>query len=119
MMKLSTRELAWAAGLFEGEGCITINPFKTMPTRSPVPVLILSMTDEDSVRRFHRAVGGLGSIRVLRQADDSRYASGLRQRQWTWQTSCHQRVQAVIAMLWFGLGERRRSRAIEVLKETR
>jgi hypothetical protein len=43
--------IAWAAGLFEGEGSIHF------PTGARVAVRMeLTMTDEDVVRRFHKAV---------------------------------------------------------------
>lgn len=47
------RGIEWAAGLFEGEGCIT----RHHPTR-PQLKLTLKMTDEDAVREFARIVGG-------------------------------------------------------------
>lgn len=46
-------DIAWAAGLFEGEGCITKN--------KGIPVLKLTMTDEDVVRRFGEVMG-TGSV---------------------------------------------------------
>jgi hypothetical protein len=41
--------IAWAAGLFEGEGCITMS--------DGYVVLQLEMTDEDIMRRFDEIVG--------------------------------------------------------------
>lgn len=102
---MSFDELAWAAGLFEGEGCLT-----TSVGGSGLPLirLQLAMTDEDTVRRFHKAVGGLGTIRFIdRKRPD-------RQNLWSWQTSQFEHAQAVVAMLWSGLGTRRRGRATEL-----
>lgn len=51
--------LAWAAGLFEGEGCINL-AFKRGARRvrsRPNPRLVMKMTDEDVVRRFAAVVG--------------------------------------------------------------
>src|SRR4051812_7873246 len=46
-------EIAWAAGLFEGEGCISyIRPWG----REPDIQVALVMTDEDVVRRFDEIV---------------------------------------------------------------
>jgi hypothetical protein len=42
-------EVAWAAGLFEGEGCLTIT--------SGQPVMRLNSTDEDAPQRFYEIVG--------------------------------------------------------------
>ena len=45
-------QTAWAAGLFEGEGCISIRPdVKSV-------ILKLSSTDKDILDRFHKIVGG-------------------------------------------------------------
>ncbi len=43
------QEIAWAAGLFEGEGCITKN--------GNSPALRLNSTDEETVIRFQRIIG--------------------------------------------------------------
>ena len=50
----SAEEIAWAAGLFEGEGCITHFPRNS---RSFDLQVALVMTDEDVVRRFDEIVG--------------------------------------------------------------
>ena len=47
---MSTSEVAWAAGLFEGEGTITHSGGR--------PRLALKMTDDWPVRRFAEIVGG-------------------------------------------------------------
>lgn len=45
--------MAWAAGLFEGEGCI----YSSGPPKRSQRSLIIAMTDRDVVERFHRIVG--------------------------------------------------------------
>jgi hypothetical protein len=45
-----SEELAWAAGLFDGEGCV-------VPLGSGTIMARLSMADSESVYRFHRAIG--------------------------------------------------------------
>ena len=52
---MTDTEVAWTAGLFEGEGCI----FQGKPTTI---LLQLTSTDEDVVRRFATVVG-LGNFR--------------------------------------------------------
>jgi hypothetical protein len=64
------------------------------------------MTDEDSVRRFHRAVG-VGNVYTRRQYENSKL-------QWVWNANGSE-VERVIEMLWPGLGARRQGRAEEVL----
>lgn len=52
-------DTAWAAGLFEGEGCIHLR------ANGRGVVLSLAMTDADVVRRFARVVG-VGSVTTLK-----------------------------------------------------
>ena len=61
------RMRAWAAGLFEGEGCITFCKQKgykrkdgtyTRPQGYKYPRLSMSLTDEDVIRKFNCIVGG-------------------------------------------------------------
>ena len=112
---VSLLEATWAAGLFEGEGCISTSGAaadrKTGAMRQ-YPRLMLGMTDEDSVRRFHEAVDGLGTI-------TERPAKGKRQRVWLWRLNGYAGCSSVVGLLWHGLGARRRARAVEVLKACR
>lgn len=94
-----TRELAWAAGLFEGEGCFHITGKSAQAN--------LHMTDEDTVRRFAAAIG-IGNVHDRPTRHD-------RKPSWVWRVGGLVKVQAVVAMLWFGLGARRRQRAKEIL----
>lgn len=104
-MHVDVRELAWAAGVFEGDGCIGLSQGK-------YAFVSLAMSDEDSVRRFHRAVG-IGSVGTpYLPLHANKYM-------WTWTAGTFERAQAVIALLWYGLGERRRARCVEVLDTAR
>jgi len=98
----------WAAGLFEGEGCITHNGKAS--DRVLCPKLILCSADRDVVKRFHSAVGDIGYFRPRggRLQEHHRY-------QWEWRVMGFEKVQSVVAMLWMGLGERRKARAKEIL----
>jgi hypothetical protein len=103
---MDVRELAWAAGLFEGEGCIAVN---VSPHHHGVqPIATLTMTDEDSVQRFVAAIG-MGSVR-------SYPAKGSRKAIYCWRVGSLEGVQQVLCLLWFGLGTRRRQRAREVMR---
>lgn len=53
-MDHSPLDVAWAAGLFEGEGCIT-------PRAKTSGELVVGMTDLDVVERFH-GIMGVGTI---------------------------------------------------------
>lgn len=53
-------EIAWAAGLFEGEGCFRITKARG---KSQCAMLVLQMTDRDAVQRF-RDIVGAGNVRT-------------------------------------------------------
>jgi hypothetical protein len=105
------RELAWAAGLFEGEGCITHNGHRGAKL---LPKLILVSADEDVVHRFRRAVGNIGYVRVRAVRSIKTHLPHWKDT-WEWRVVGHEKAQAVIAFLWFGLGARRRAKAREIL----
>ena len=114
MKKLFREELMWAAGLFEGEGCLGVRLWKGTPS---IPTLQLASTDEDVVRRFHAAVG-VGNFNGPYQYGTDK--DGVAKKPyWQWSALGYERAQAVIALLWEGLGVRRRARAKEVLMLTR
>lgn len=95
-------DIAWAAGLFEGEGCVRIRP-------RGCGEMTLAMTDRDVVERFAEIVGA-GKVK----RNDGPARNG-HQVQWRWNVSRFETVQAVVAMIWPWLGERRRAKALEVL----
>lgn len=102
---MDTRELAWAAGIFEGEGCIYLRP----QSGRGQPQLKVQMNDEDSILRFRRVMG-MGNVRRLHAPSRSRFGPS-----WVWDVYGFEKVQAGVALLWFGLGRRRRAKAVEVL----
>lgn len=102
-MTWERESLAWLAGLFEGEGCIT-----TAGKSNGLYVLRLAMTDFDVVERAAAVVG------VGRLYDAPPGKPGDKpQRLWVVSKSAD--VQAVLAAIWPWLGERRRQRAREAL----
>jgi len=107
---LDPREIAWAAGLFEGEG--SIGASRNRKKKTQTPLLQLSMTDGDTVQRF-ASILGLG--RTYRP-----YDRGLNCKpSYTWRLTSFEKAQAVIAMFWPWLGVRRKKRALEILAEGR
>ena len=105
----SREDIAWAGGLFEGEGSFYIVRWKD-GSHSPRAVAKVSMTDLDSVERFARSVG-IGKARG--PYGDKRTAN--RKPLYTWEVTGLEKVQAVVAMLWPFLGERRKATARVVL----
>ena len=98
-----TREnIAWAAGLFEGEGCIT--------GRKQTAQLQLNMTDEDVVRQFHRLIG-VGTVCGPYRNKRLPHAKPC----WRWVCGGAMHVQAVLAALWPFLMSRRQAKAREVI----
>lgn len=66
---MTPEEAAWSAGLFDGEGCISIG---TQGEGGWTVVrLHLGMTDEDVVRRFHRTMG-FGSVSIPKSRSKTR-----------------------------------------------
>ena len=92
--------MAWAGGLFEGEGTFT-------DTRCPAARIVT--TDKEVRDRFAEIIG-VGSCH-----DAGRLYAGERKLRFTWNCYGFEKVQAVMAMLWPYLCERRRQQAQAVL----
>ena len=97
----SRENLAWAGGLFEGEGCIT--------TRNGGITLKIAMTDRDVLERFLSIVG-MGKISGPRIFKTAHYKP-----QWIWYVCGAHHSQALLAALWCFLGERRKTKAAEAI----
>lgn len=105
---MNTQMVPWMAGLFEGEGCFTMdNTAERMYPRAQ-----LSMTDEDVVRKFH-AAAGFGTVHVVPPR------GARRKTQWRWEGTGVERCQALGAAMWAHLGARRRARFAEVMWNAR
>lgn len=97
-------DIAWAAGLFEGEGsCYIVNSQNRRPT------LELSSTDEDVVKRFMTIVG----VGKLYTFDRKGHKSG-----WRWMTGKKSEVVIVLELLMPYLGIRRLAAANELMERT-
>lgn len=96
--------IAWAAGLFEGEGCWNVY----RPRGKTQVQARLAMTDPDAVRRF-AAVMGFGTVRA--RASRRPHEKPLTE----WYTQKRENVRTMIALFLPYLGERRRQRALEIL----
>lgn len=98
--------LAWAAGLFEGEGCIQCP--RPANRRKAYPGLSLCMTDEDVVRRFHLTVE-CGTVRKREPRREGWKAA------WVWSTQQAREVERLLMAFLPYLGSRRASKAREAL----
>jgi len=111
-MGLTDVELAWAAGLFEGEGSIYSCPMRYNSRTGRIGIrLELHMTDEDVVRRFGEIVG-IGTVRgPYRSGGDDRFRP-----RWKWRASGAAAVKFLTESgILDLLGERRRGRAEAIL----
>ena len=95
---------AWAAGLFEGEGCFNVTQ---RPSGKVQVQARLAMTDRDIVERFAQVVG-VGTV------TDGRKRRPNEKRIYEWYVNEATKVIAVIDMLLPWLGERRKAKALEV-----
>lgn len=99
--------IAWAAGLFEGEGSIfRVNQVRDNGKIYSYARLELKMTDEDIVVKFQEITGvGLIHYKPSRRADwkDA----------WCWQLSNIYKCRQLIRLFWPYLGNRRKLQAEE------
>jgi hypothetical protein len=98
-------ELAWAAGLFEGEGYIgNYSQGGYLGRKARV-----TNTDLEVLQKFQLAIG-FGQIYGPRKQTATE-----RKPIWSWEVGRQEHIQALVAMLWFWLGSRRREQAKVVL----
>lgn len=100
------RSVEWAVGVFEGEGCISIQTPSDRPR--PRVVLVVNMTDEDVVRSFH-AAAGTGEVY------GPKYNGTGRKPSYQWRASARTDVSRLLNEWLPLLHERRASRAREAL----
>lgn len=110
---MNEAEIAWAAGLFEGEGCVSV--FPTGSGRSGVH-LILQSTDHDVLERFQEVVG-VGTIYMVNSDRPSRKPSN--KQVWRWCVSRAPDSLAVLLAFRPWLGARRGARADEAIEVAR
>lgn len=97
-------QVAWAAGLFEGEGCISNDRQKRGMRRA----LTLVSTDRDVLEAF---VAVVGAGRIIDRPDrDPRHKI-----QWQWKVTRWREIEPILQILLPYLGERRTAKAMELL----
>ena len=97
--------LAWAAGLFEGEGHLRLN--------KGYPVIAITSIDRELLDRFASVVGFgtvYGPYGPYRNRQNEFYRYG---------AHGFENVQALISMMWFKFGARLRDQSVRVLTEGR
>lgn len=107
-------ELAWAAGLFEGEGTICAVKAKVVTGTKFYPRAQLGMTDLDVITRFVDIIG-IGKVRGPYEKNGS---AGIRPKPiYFWAVAKKDEFEEAINMLWPFLGERRREQVHDVFKK--
>jgi hypothetical protein len=112
-------QLAWAAGFFDGEGHIRCQSFTNVRNGNDRTAIAIEISQalydgedhSETLLRFQRSVGGLGSIYVRRDYFKRRLTSPSWRIQERWQATGFQNCQAIIAMLWPFLGTVKRKQA--------
>lgn len=99
-------DIAWAAGFFEGEGCVAKG--------AKCKFIAINNTDPEPLARFHAAVG-VGRVR----GPYGPYNNGISKKPyWTWSAANFEHRQAAIAMMWPWLSERRREQLRDCIIKT-
>lgn len=106
-LRIERESLAWAAGLFVGEGCVTVS------ADGRYRQLILTVTQAGGVEhppdilvRFRSAIGDMGAV------DGPRIdPTGVRLPKWRFRVTGFEVTQAIIALLWPWLGEVKKAQA--------
>lgn len=112
MTSPTPEEIAWAAGLFEGEGCFTASRPAAKPGYIQL-VCRINMTDLDVLQTFYNIVP-VGRL-IEFTAKDLRHKST--KEMWTWYTTNAGDFAVVFMMLEPWLHERRKNKARELLQE--
>lgn len=97
---LFRERLAWAAGLYDGEGCFSGK-------------CQLVNTDLELIERFKEIVG-FGTIRPRAKSPNIKHKP-----QWLWVSSSFEEQQALICFLWEWLSEKRKAQALKLLAKKR
>jgi hypothetical protein len=102
MQPVDLPSTAWIAGLFEGEGTISVRPGRVS--------VVLAMTDRDVIARLH-ALTGLGTF------SESQPRNVKWKRVYWWRVTYGPDVADFLRLVRPWLGERRAARADEALEE--
>lgn len=108
-------EIAWAAGLYEGEGCTWVsyrNTRSRIPTASFVAGLSITSTDLDVLTKFDSIISGRGRINGPKNPGNREGTRPVYQ----WTTQSLAEVQRVLRLFQPFMGERRSAKAAEILE---
>jgi hypothetical protein len=98
--RVSAPEVAWMAGILEGEGCWTTRNSRT------TWLVAVRMTDKDIIERLQR-ITGVGRVTMEESARGHKTS-------WAWRVSARPHREWLTATVWPWLGVRRRERILEL-----
>lgn len=101
-------DLAWAAGLFEGEGSFYSNVVRKQSQTYSYPCAEVHMTDEEVVRRFAGVIG-FGKV-WPKKARSARWKP-----QWAWRCHGARDTTRLVELIGSWLSSRRKEAAARVL----
>jgi hypothetical protein len=113
-----TDEIAWAAGLFEGEGSVFVHTGKPGTGKQPrrnysiTLTVALTTTDHDVILRFREAIG-VG--RINSEPRPRRDRPGHHKLAYLWRAYSAD-AATVLDLFWPYLGERRQEQAMRALE---
>lgn len=103
-----TNDLAWATGLFEGEGSIYVDRSDQRKRDGKVRLeMSLASTDEDVVRRFRYIAGGTVFGPYTTRRGTKPY--------WTWKLRDEESIHVLVNEMWPYLGRRRREQVEDAI----
>ena len=103
-------EVAWAAGIFEGEGCMSLTYSKTVPHAARRVRLQVGMTDRDIIERLHYIWPG---VPMVARNSHPNYPGA--KMMFMWRVNKCAEVERILHAMLPWLGERRSQRANELL----
>lgn len=99
-------EVGWAAGIFEGEGCITMHDVSRGKMGSWQ--VFVTMTDRDVIERLALVLGGSAQGPYKPPHYKDHYKPF-----WRWQVQDRRKINDVLTLLYPHLGHRRREKCDE------
>ena len=106
-------QVAWAAGILEGEGCFSIFVRKSAKHDHKSLAIHCEMTDEDVIRKLH-AVFNVGTV-LERLNTSGRVDRRVRKKTWIWSVQNHEGIHKVCTAVLPHMGSRRKEKIKELL----
>lgn len=101
-------DIAWVAGIIEGEGCFNI---RRTAGKYPLAICSVSMTDFDVIQRLHEVtgIGRVGSLRVDKRGSQ-------RKPTLNWTVAKKRDMARLMLAVYPLMGERRRKKIAEAIE---